>query len=243
MALIQDAIELIELCARMSDAAQSTMDFGKRLQPHGLVGITTRVYLRPVGPLTSQAVWDAGGAVASLSPAGWDGSPGHRYICLDQNPLLDAVAKQMPWFRFSDLAPHQDKTFGTYWEAFSEGRIGDGLGIVSFGPKRRVASLSLTFSRLEFSAAEFAALRAAGSVLMERISLLRIPPEADIPTLTRRERDCMAYVAEGKSDWEISVIFGIAQATVHFHIENARRKLSAATRAHAVARMAALDMI
>jgi DNA-binding CsgD family transcriptional regulator len=55
-------------------------------------------------------------------------------------------------------------------------------------------------------------------------------------TLTPRERDCMAFVAEGKSDWEISVILGISQSTAKFHVDNARRKLGAVNRAQAVAR-------
>ncbi|WP_376775054.1 helix-turn-helix domain-containing protein [Mesorhizobium caraganae] len=47
----------------------------------------------------------------------------------------------------------------------------------------------------------------------------------------------LALVAEGKTDWEISVILGIAQATVRFHVDNARRKLSAVNRTQAVARL------
>jgi len=44
-------------------------------------------------------------------------------------------------------------------------------------------------------------------------------------------------VAEGKTDWEISVILGIAEATVRSHVDNARRKLGAINRAQAVARL------
>lgn len=55
--------------------------------------------------------------------------------------------------------------------------------------------------------------------------------------LTPREKDALAWVAEGKSDWEISVILGLSEATVRFHVDNARRKLGAVNRAHAVARL------
>ena len=47
----------------------------------------------------------------------------------------------------------------------------------------------------------------------------------------------LPLVAEGKTDWEISVILGIAEATVRFHVDNARRKLGAVNRAQAVARL------
>ena len=55
------------------------------------------------------------------------------------------------------------------------------------------------------------------------------------PRLTQRERDCMAYVVLGKTDWEISTILSLSQTTVRFHVDNARRKLGAATRAQAAA--------
>lgn len=57
--------------------------------------------------------------------------------------------------------------------------------------------------------------------------------------LSGRELDAVRLVAEGKSDWEIAVIFGISEHTARFHVDNARRKLGAVNRAHAVARLAA----
>ncbi|MCC6918775.1 MAG: helix-turn-helix transcriptional regulator [Alphaproteobacteria bacterium] len=241
--LILDTIDLIDGCTRAHNAQKAAEAFSARLQPHGLLGVAARSYRRPAGQLTSDKVWDAAIPLAGIGPKDWEGSPGYTYICFQQNPLLRAVEADMPWFRFSDLAPHGEKTYGPYWEAFSEGKIGNGLGMLHYGPRRRVTSLSMIFAELDFSDAELAALRAAGSVLMERAATLARVQDDKPPSLTPRERDCMAYVAAGKSDWDISVILGIAQATVHFHIENARRKLNASTRAHAIARMAALDMI
>ncbi|MEQ1510439.1 MAG: helix-turn-helix transcriptional regulator, partial [Sphingopyxis sp.] len=83
----------------------------------------------------------------------------------------------------------------------------------------------------------------AGLMLTEH--LLSLSPEiaADPVRLTRRERDCLAFVAEGKTDWDISVILGLSSTTVRFHIDNARRKLGAVTRAHAVAKMVNLRLI
>ena len=101
----------------------------------------------------------------------------------------------------------------------------------------------MVFERMELSPAEEALLRAAGTVLLERTALLKTPAFEASPTLTPRERDCMAYVAAGKSDWEISVILGLSQATVRFHVDNARAKVDASTRAHAVARLSAYGVI
>jgi len=54
-------------------------------------------------------------------------------------------------------------------------------------------------------------------------------------TLTKREIECLKWVAAGKTDWEISQLLGLAAPTVHFHVERAKKKLNTKTRAQAVA--------
>lgn len=41
------------------------------------------------------------------------------------------------------------------------------------------------------------------------------------PTLTDRQRDCMLWVARGKSDWEIARILGVSEETVTRHVKQA----------------------
>lgn len=240
MAMIDSLIDLIDACARASDAHSAAIGFAEAMRPYGLNGLGTRSYCLPEGPLTPEAHSNANGVVATVWPAKWYASAGHHYICFEENPLLDAVKKRFGFFRFTDLAPRA--RHGTYWEAFSEGRISDGLGLVTYGRGRRVSSLSMTFERLELSPAEAALVRTAGAVLTERTAMLAAPDKV-VVRLTPREYDCLAYVAAGKTDWEISVILRLSQVTVRFHVDNARRKLKASNRAHAVARAAALGLI
>ena len=47
---------------------------------------------------------------------------------------------------------------------------------------------------------------------------LQMPPR---PILTDRQRDCVLWVARGKSDWEISQILGVGEETVARHIKQA----------------------
>jgi DNA-binding CsgD family transcriptional regulator len=51
--------------------------------------------------------------------------------------------------------------------------------------------------------------------------------------LSRREAECLAWVTEGKSDWDISEILSISQWTVHEHIERAKSKLGVKSRIQA----------
>jgi LuxR family transcriptional activator of conjugal transfer of Ti plasmids len=53
--------------------------------------------------------------------------------------------------------------------------------------------------------------------------------------LTQRERQCLAWTAQGKTTADIAVLVGIAPRTAVFHLENARRKLGAASIAQCVA--------
>ncbi|WP_314964018.1 helix-turn-helix domain-containing protein, partial [Bradyrhizobium cosmicum] len=52
---------------------------------------------------------------------------------------------------------------------------------------------------------------------------------------TQRERQCLAWTAQGKTVADIAVLVQIAPRTVLFHLENARRKLGTASIAQCVA--------
>lgn len=52
--------------------------------------------------------------------------------------------------------------------------------------------------------------------------------------LTQRERECLALVAQGKGDWTIARVLGLRESTVHYHIEQLKRRLCVATRTQAV---------
>jgi LuxR family transcriptional regulator, activator of conjugal transfer of Ti plasmids len=55
------------------------------------------------------------------------------------------------------------------------------------------------------------------------------------PHLSPREIACLQWVVRGKSTWDIGEILSISRRTVVFHLENAKRKLSAVTLPQAVA--------
>jgi DNA-binding CsgD family transcriptional regulator len=54
--------------------------------------------------------------------------------------------------------------------------------------------------------------------------------------LTRREREILAWVAQGKTNGEIGAILWIAPSTVRKHLEHIYPKLGVRTRAGAVGR-------
>lgn len=53
--------------------------------------------------------------------------------------------------------------------------------------------------------------------------------------ITARERECIAWCADGKTDWEMGLILGRSERTVHHTISNAQRKLGVVNRAQLIA--------
>jgi len=53
-------------------------------------------------------------------------------------------------------------------------------------------------------------------------------------TLSRREREVLQWMTEGKCTWDISRILRITERTVHYHSQNIMHKLDATSRSHAV---------
>ena len=202
----------------------------------------TRLYRRPEGLLTSPRHFAAGGFVARFAPAGWPHSAAFDYVCFECNPLLGANRENRTRYRFSDFAPRADKGFGTYWEAMSEAGIADALCATSYGAGGAIASLHLGFAHRDLPAIKALSVQMAGLILTEKLmSFSAFAVER--PLLTVRERDALALVAEGKTDWEISVILGVTESTARFHVDNARRKLGAVSRAQAVAQLVARRLV
>jgi DNA-binding CsgD family transcriptional regulator len=61
--------------------------------------------------------------------------------------------------------------------------------------------------------------------------------------ISARELDCLKWVAAGKTAWEASVILGISERTVRFHLNAAREKLNCLTTTQAVAKAVSQQLI
>lgn len=69
-------------------------------------------------------------------------------------------------------------------------------------------------------------------IAAERLRLVELA--AAQPALTPRQRECLKWVAAGKTDWEIGSILGLSEATINRHVERAKERLGVRTRVQAV---------
>lgn len=56
---------------------------------------------------------------------------------------------------------------------------------------------------------------------------------------TEREKECLQWSAKGKSAWEVANILNISERTVIFHLNNAKKKLDATSKAHLITKAVA----
>ena len=73
------------------------------------------------------------------------------------------------------------------------------------------------------------------------VNQLRLESGGDL--LTTRERDCLSWVATGRSTKVIAEVLRLSPATVNEYITNATRKLRASSRAQACARALLLGLV
>lgn len=97
------------------------------------------------------------------------------------------------------------------------------------------AAISFGGSNTEFSPSErslvaFVASHAMGLIIQKHFKL-----SPSLYPLSPRERECLQWASEGKTNWEISQILGVSEPTVIKHLLSSREKLGAVTKSQAIA--------
>ncbi len=234
--MLSQLLAIAEPALAAPDAVAASHAFFAALEPLGATYLQTRAYRRPRTRLTNASHWAAAGFIVRRARAGWEGSAAFDYVCFENNPLLAPIRLGHTRYRFSEFAPRGRK-HGAYWEALGEAGIDDALCATSYGADGAIASLHLGIAKDALGGGAAATVQMAGLLLTERLLGFGVAPADPAPILTPRERDALAFVAEGKTDWEIATILGLSESTARFHVDNARRKLGAVNRAHAVAKL------
>jgi DNA-binding CsgD family transcriptional regulator len=113
----------------------------------------------------------------------------------------------------------------------------DGVTTPIHGPQGCVAIMMFGAAHtLDLDGEDEEALSHIAMALHQRVrrlaagALVGIPPPA---RLTAREIECLHWVLEGKTNWEIGMITGVTARTAQFHLGNAARKLGATNRVQA----------
>ena len=133
--------------------------------------------------------------------------------------------------------PSQKPSQDVLHRRFSQGIV-DGYAFPLKGRMNRFAMVAVHGDVSGFSSLDLVYIEMACLALYRRATDLHSISNAiefsEKGVLTVRERECLAWVAKGKTNWDISQILRITERTVQYHIENAKKKLGADTRLQAV---------
>jgi len=219
-------VDLIERAERAASPAEVGRMFFDALKPFGIRALYARAHVS-THP-------DQEFGFSRISPPGWEDTYAAAELSRF-NFLPREVRRRGRAFAWSQGA-RPDSLDQALFPFLTEFAISDGLAAPVHAPGGYVGVTSLAFERLTaLSPSEQTAINTAALMLHLKMRELAPAPAVAGPKLTPRERDCLGLVAAGQGDWEISLTLGVAETTVVTHLQNARRKLGARTRAQAVA--------
>jgi DNA-binding CsgD family transcriptional regulator len=152
-----------------------------------------------------------------------------------EDPLTARARNTLAPFRWSEALPARPT--GRVAEIMS-GRAAfgfcDGVVVPIHTPDGEFGRCTFFSPAIDDDPELSAFLQLLALAVFDRAAELTCPEPCDAPCLSTRERECLRWVAAGKSDADIGAIIGVCERTAHFHVENAKRKLRAPTRVQAL---------
>jgi LuxR family transcriptional regulator len=231
-----------EFCASL--AASTTFDTSMDVL-HDTVarlGFDAVAYSHMTSPRRADGRWNAPPLAVRNYPRGWDRLWWDRYTTHD--PYFHACFEGSLSVDWSEVQRRNRLTTiqRESCRYLADQRLGMGLTIPLHLPHGRFGFVSAVVD--VSSDAEWQRLRDDTSDAMFLIAHCfhafvanrfgsPFPPRNDVG-LTERERECLGWVACGKTSAEIAQIIGRAEETVRVHVKNAMRKLAVTSRAQAV---------
>jgi DNA-binding CsgD family transcriptional regulator len=236
-AALDDMATVFASCATLADVQQ---EFRKQVLRHGFTSSVCRAFVptqRGVEARTLFRNW----------PEAWARLSDSRKFPTASFVLAEARSRVTP-FTWSDAEATRQLTAAEREVLDSARAFGwhDGFVLPVWAPGGYFATVSIGSPErdLDLSPPKRAELHMLAMLAHERASELA-EVASHVPALkpfSPREHECLRWVAAGKTDAEIGIILSISAATVKFHIDGARRKLGARTRAQAVARLVLCGM-
>ena len=165
------------------------------------------------------------------------------------DPVVEAAIRNFVPFNWSNL-DWSSKSRREFFGDAAAHKVGlSGLSVPIRGIGGEHAILSVTSDQNETEWAQF--LRdcigdfqvIANFIHQSIIDAEGVTRMTEIPSLSVRERDTLAYCANGLSTDDIATKFGVSERTVRAFLESARHKLNATNRTNAVSKALSLGLI
>jgi LuxR family transcriptional regulator, quorum-sensing system regulator BjaR1 len=195
---------------------------------------------------------DAPPGARDIHASGWNQEWEQRYIregYAADDPVPNSVSVRTNpyyWKEAEKIYSENLRSVKIMNEARSEFHMLGGYCVPIHGLRGVAGVVSIATDQLNWQLSEHedAALHLISIYAYEAVRRVRKPVDSTGgPQLTRREIDCLQWIAEGKTTWEIGTILSISEHTVGEYVGNAARKLGTFSRAHLVARALRQNLI
>ncbi len=232
--VIRDDLDLFDLLAEidgLTDASEVPALLSKLLDHYGLKSVA---YL---GSGVTGRPEDGPYLAVTYSPEWVEHYKARHFVEID--PAIQVGLRRMLPIDWSEFDRESERVRRLFSEASEFGLGRRGLSVPVHGRHGDRALLSITSDagekdwhqlRLKYMR-DFQVL-----ALHMHQAILRLAGGQSIeqPSLSPRERECLLWIAEGKTYWETAVILGLSEHTVRCYLESARHKLGAANNSQAV---------
>lgn len=223
------------------EAYEAIESFDRRCTPDGVVDVMQRALARfgfeyfciNIFPNPDQQLRAV--TLANRVPEEWRRIyVKERYA--DVNPTIRHCRRTGRPFRWNDAPydPEGEPRVAEFIQRVTDFGLSGGLVFPISEPQRCTGFVWMGVGVEDSVGSDMPILHLMALYAFDRVRRLRAPSSTGCLPLTVRERDVLAWVAQGKSAWEIGEILGIAARTVNEHVQTACRKLNAANRTQAV---------
>ncbi len=150
---------------------------------------------------------------------------------IQDDPIFHKTQQQTSPFVWSKLTATQDEPLMTYWVSAG---MEQGVAFPLHGPNGFNGYFTLSRKQGAPIPAQtvFQIMCLTQFILEQAIKLFSTQKTG----FSSREKECLFWVSEGKTSWEIAQILGITERTVNFHLNNAIRKSGCKNRYQTVAK-------
>lgn len=167
------------------------------------------------------------------TPEGWADSYTQTSTIQNDPLFLQAQTQTSPivWQKVSHTREALEQDPMKQWHQFG---MDQGIALPLHGPTGFCGYLALSRTGKEpLSVHQYFHLLCITPYLLEQAFKIFTPEHSG---LSGREKECLFWVSEGKTSWEIAQILGITERTVNFHLNNAIRKSGCKNRYQTVAK-------
>ena len=179
-------------------------------------------------------------------PKGWASVWVQKNFAAVDPVVYQLLASRLP-FRWANIRDSNGPRGTEVMNFAGEFQLRDGMGIPVIAQNGSRIGVTIAGGQFDLSEREQSCLHLAAIYFQSRLEKLRtkapLNKRKSADELTVRELDCLAWIAAGKTDWEIAQILSISELTVNSHVRNILRKLNAMHRAQAVAKAIVNGMI